>query len=82
MNEIELLKFKLEFNYVLARFRNSEVYFATKEEEFKKLKPIMQDKIIKTAEELSERLLVLKLQYKQLTGIDMTEEELNNGFKE
>ena len=42
MNEIELLKFKLEFNYELARFRNSEFYFATKEEEFKKLKPIMQ----------------------------------------
>ena len=82
MNEIEQLKFKLEFNYVLARFRNSEVYFATKEEEFKKLKPIMQDKIIKTAEELLERLLVLKLQYKQLTGVDMTEEEFNNGFKE
>ena len=82
MDELKLLKFKLEFNYVLARFRNSEFYFATKEEEFKKLKPIMQDRIIKTAEELSERLIVLKLQYKQLTGIDMTEEEFNNGFKE
>lgn len=77
----ELLKFKVEFNYTLARLRSGELYIATNEKELIGMEANKQEQIIKCIEELSERLAVLKLQYKQLTGKEMTEKEFKQGFK-
>ena len=80
MEDIELLKLKMKYNYTLARLHKGELYLATDELDFLEKSPEQQKKIIDFLQDLSIGLLILKKDIEKYLNrvLEKTEEE--NGF--
>lgn len=72
---MDIIELKKKYNYWLGRYLNAEKWLMESEQ-----KEI--DKYIDTFHQVVRELSLLIQEFRELTGIEMTKEEMFNGFSE
>lgn len=79
MDELTVLKYKLAYNYILARLHKEEVFTTT--QVYRNCTEQEQEKELVLITSLNKRLAKGQASIEKLMGREMTTDEIEDGFK-